>query len=62
MSHRKRFERDYIILGTTGGSQKPNDSMAFDHVTLVRMTEEPIITHLKMDGILDETGAVPLPK
>jgi hypothetical protein len=59
MSHRKRLERDYIILGTTGGSQKPNDSMAFDHVTLVRMANEPIITHLKMNGILDETGKVP---
>lgn len=62
MSHRKRFDRDYIILGTTGGGQNPTDSMAFDHVTLVRMADEPIITHLKMDGILDETGAVPVPK
>ena len=48
-----------MILGTTGGSQNPKDSMAFDHVTLVRMAEQPIITHLKMDGILDETGQVP---
>ncbi|MEO9474355.1 MAG: metallophosphoesterase [Cyclobacteriaceae bacterium] len=60
-SHRKRYDRDYIILGTTGGFQAKKDSMAFDHVTLVRMTEEPVITHLKMDGILDETGNVPAP-
>lgn len=60
MSHRKRQERDYIILGTTGGSQNKTDSMAFDHVTLVRMDKEPVITHLKMAGILDETGSVPV--
>lgn len=58
-SHRKRQGRDYMILGTTGGSQNPTDSMAFDHVTLVRMAAEPVITHLKMEGILDETGQVP---
>ena len=57
-SHRKRYGRDYTILGTTGGVQKANDSMAFDHVTLVRMAKEPIVTHLKMEGILDETGTV----
>lgn len=61
-SHRKRHDRDYIILGTTGGFQPENDSMAFDHVTLVRMDEEPVITHLKMNGILDETGNVPEPQ
>ena len=55
-SHRIRNERDYIILGTTGGSQNPTDSMAFDHITLVRMDVAPVITSLKMDGILDETG------
>lgn len=59
-SHRKRNDRDYTMLGTTGGSQKPMDSMSFDHVTLVRMAKEPVITHLKMDGILDETGTVNL--
>ena len=58
-SHRKRQNRDYMILGTTGGAQSPTDSMAFDHVTLVRMAKEPVITHLKMNGILDETGQVP---
>ncbi|MBN3522058.1 metallophosphoesterase [Algoriphagus lutimaris] len=57
-SHRKRLGRDYIMLGTTGGSQNPRDSMAFDEVTLVRMDKEPVITTLKMEGILDETGKV----
>ena len=55
-SHRIRNERDYIILGTTGGSQNPTDSMAFDHITLVRMDKEPVITSLKMKGVLDKTG------
>lgn len=59
-SHRKRHGRDYSILGTTGGSQNPTDSMSFDHVTLVRMAKEPVITHLRMEGILDETGNVPV--
>ncbi|HNP19948.1 MAG TPA: metallophosphoesterase [Fulvivirga sp.] len=58
-SHRKRNNMDYITLGTTGGFQDPGDTMAFDHVTLVRMATKPVITHLKMEGILDETGAVP---
>lgn len=58
-SHQLRKNRDYIILGTTGGGQRENDSMSFDHVSLVRMTKEPVITHLRMNGILDETGNVP---
>lgn len=59
-SHQKRNGMDYTILGTTGGSQNPADSMAFDHITLVRMKDKPIVTHLKMEGILDETGKVPI--
>jgi len=58
-SHRIRNNMDYMILGTTGGSQALGDSLAFDHVTLVRMTQKPIITHLKMDGILNEMGEIP---
>ena len=58
-SHRIRNNMDYMILGTTGGSQALGDSLAFDHVTLVRMAQKPIITHLKMDGILNEMGKIP---
>ncbi|MEQ8473589.1 MAG: metallophosphoesterase [Marinoscillum sp.] len=58
-SHRKRNGKDYITLGTTGGFQNEQDSMAFDHITMVRMARQPVITHLKMSGILDETGKVP---
>ncbi len=60
-SHRIKNNRDYIILGTTGGAQEDGDAKAFDHITLVRMAKEkPVITHLKMEGILDETGHIPL--
>ncbi len=58
-SNQIRKGRSYTILGTTGGSQNPQDSMAFDHVTLVRMAKKPVITHLKMEGILNEQGIVP---
>ena len=56
LSHRKRLGRDYLMLGTTGGSQHAQDSLSLDHVTLVRMLKEPEITHLKMDGILNKAG------
>lgn len=59
-SHRKRHGQDYTILGTTGGGQNPTDSLSFDHITLVRMAKEPVVTHLKMEGILDEMGKVPV--
>lgn len=58
-SHQERNNRDYISLGTTGGAQQEGDSLAFDHISLVRMDEEPVITHLKMKGILDKTGRLP---
>ncbi len=60
-SHQIRNGKDYIILGTTGGSQNKNDPAAFDHVTFVRMSKEkPVITNIRMDGILDETGRIPI--
>ncbi|MCK0161414.1 metallophosphoesterase family protein [Allomuricauda sp. F6463D] len=58
-SNHMRKGHSYTILGTTGGSQNPQDSMAFDHVSLVRMEKKPVITHLKMEGILNEQGKVP---
>ena len=59
-SNQMRKGHSYTIVGTTGGSQNPQDSMAFDHVSLVRMAKKPVITHLKMEGILNEQGEVPL--
>jgi hypothetical protein len=60
-SHRLKNDMDYIMLGTTGGYQNDKDLAAFDHITLVRMAaDKPVITHIRMDGILDETGKIPL--
>lgn len=58
LSHRERHGMEYMILGTTGGSQRPNDSTAIDHITLVRMAEKPEILHLKMEGILESDGRI----
>ena len=59
-SYQERNNNDYIMLGTTGGYQNDQDANAFDHITLVRMAEEsPVITHIRMDGILNEMGLIP---
>ena len=59
-SHTVRNSRDYIMLGTTGGSQSSNSQMSFDHVTLVTMTANgPSIANIRLDGILDKTGHIP---
>lgn len=60
-SHQKKNDRDYIILGTTGGSQNPAYDGAYDHITLITMGEkEPDIVNVKLAGMLDKTGKVPL--
>ena len=59
-SHRIRKGMDYIMLGTTGGSQRAVDENAFDHLSLITMDpDRPIISHIKMEGILDKTGNIP---
>ena len=60
MSHTVRRGRDYIMLGTTGGSQGSGDAMAFDHVTMVTVTNDgPAIAHLRLEGVLGKDGAIP---
>lgn len=57
----ERHGRDYIHLATTSGSQNPVDDTAFDHVTLVTVGDgDPSIVNLRMDGILDKSGHIPL--
>jgi len=35
--------------------------MAFDHFTMVTMTDDgPSIANLRLDGVLDKYGAIPL--
>jgi len=60
-SHSSLHERDYIMLGTTGGTQNDQNDMAFDHFTLVTMAEDgPSIANIRMDGLLDKTGHIPV--
>jgi len=60
-SHTLKNDRDYMILGTTGGHQNEKDPNSFDHVTLVTMTTEgPVIANLRLEGILNKYGKVPL--
>ena len=59
-SYTEKNDRDYTILGTTGGSQNPTDENSFDHISLITMTDDgPNVAHVKMDGILDKTGKIP---
>jgi hypothetical protein len=60
-SHTVKNGADHIMLGTTGGAQSSSDERAFDHITLVTVTGTgPRIAHVRLDGILDETGHIPL--
>jgi hypothetical protein len=60
-SYEERNDRDYIGLGTTGGSQFPDSDMSMDHLTLVTVSDTGVdIANLKMAGILDKYGQVPL--
>ncbi len=57
----ERLGRDYIQLATTGGVQFPERGPSMDLVTLVTVTGDSVdIAHLRMDGILDKTGHIPL--
>jgi len=59
--HEQRHGRDYIRLGTTGGSHAPGNPMAIDHVTLVTVSEAGAdIANIRMSGIFDKTGEIPL--
>ena len=57
----ERHGRDYIRLATTGGEHFPDLPMSIDHVTLVTVDDEGVdIANLRMSGILDKTGRIPL--
>ena len=60
-SHELRKDKSHIMLGTTGGAQNAQDPNSFDHISWVRMIGgRPVITHIRMDGILNEEGKIPL--
>jgi len=57
----ERHGRDYIRLATTGGEHFPDVPLSIDHVTLVTVDDEDVdIANLKMSGILNKTGHIPL--
>jgi hypothetical protein len=59
--HLERLGRDYIRLATTGGEHFPDLAMSIDHVTLVTVDDDSVdIVNLKMSGIFDKTGHIPL--
>jgi hypothetical protein len=57
----ERRGRDYIRLATTGGVQFPELGPSMDHLTLVTVSDTGVdIANLRMDGILDKAGRIPL--
>lgn len=60
-SHEKKGKNTYMMLGTTGGAQNAEDPNSFDHITWVKMNNGvPTMSHIRMDGILNEQGKIPL--
>ncbi len=59
--HQIRHGRDYIRLGTTGGVHIRGNDASVDHVTLVTVSGEGVdIANLRLSGIFDKTGKIPL--
>lgn len=59
--YEQRKGRDYIRLSTTGGVQLPEKGRSVDHVTLVTVdTTGASIANLKLSGILDKKGNIPM--
>ena len=54
-------QRDYIMLGTTGGERGFDGSAgAVDHFMWMRMGRDgPSIANIRLDGVFDKTGAIP---
>jgi predicted phosphodiesterase len=59
--HQKRDGRDYIGLATTGGVFLPKNGPSMDHFLWVTVDDDGAhIANLKMSGVLDRTGLLPL--
>ena len=58
--HDRRYGRDYIGLGTTGGVMLESEGLVVDHVSLVTVSGlEVDIANLRLSGIFDKTGRIP---
>jgi|TARA_R100000501_G_scaffold5804_1_gene12881 hypothetical protein len=58
-AHEQRLGRDYIITGTTGGTQQanPDSPGTMDHVIQVTMTEDgPRMANITLDGLSGKEG------
>lgn len=59
--YEERKGRDYIQLATTGGNFHPERGLSVDHVMLLTLSGDELdIVNLRLDGILDKTGHIPL--
>jgi hypothetical protein len=60
-SYAERNNRDYIMLGTTGGERGfAGEKGALDHFMWVTMTKDgPSIANLRLDGVLDKKADIP---
>lgn len=59
--YEERKGHDYIRLATTGGVQFPEKGLSMDHISLVSVSSTKVsIAHLKLDGILNKKGHIPL--
>lgn len=59
--HQQRNGRDYIRLATTGGVMLPEHGPSWDQLVWVTVDNDGAhIANLKMSGILDKTGKIPL--
>lgn len=59
--YEQRHGRDYINLATTGGQFFPDLGQSMDHVMLVTVDDDgATLVNLKLSGILDKTGKIPL--
>ncbi|MDL5047096.1 metallophosphoesterase [Oscillatoria amoena NRMC-F 0135] len=60
-SYTQKNGMDYIMVATTSGGQNPLSQNAFDHIVWITMDESgPSIANLRLDGILNKEGKIPL--
>ncbi len=60
-SYTEKENHDYIMLATTSGGQNEKSENSYDHFMLVNVDEQgPTFANLKLEGILDKTGKIPL--
>ncbi|WP_075603606.1 metallophosphoesterase family protein [Saccharicrinis aurantiacus] len=60
-NYEERNGQDYINLSTTGGFQFSEPGKSFDHIMWVTVNKSEVsLANIKLGGILDKTGRIPL--